>query len=71
MVVLLPLLEFYVFYLHILHTCCNLLSMRLMRYEGKCEGSVKDVKVRVGDQTPKIGVLMRCKVQKQSEMRRV
>ncbi|MCQ2259177.1 MAG: hypothetical protein MJZ41_14500 [Bacteroidaceae bacterium] len=45
--------------------------MRLMRYEGKCEGSVKDVKVRVGDQTPKIGSFMRYKVQKQSEMRRV
>ena len=45
--------------------------MRLMRYECKCEGSVKDVKVRVGDQTPKMGVLVRCKVQKQSEMRYV
>ena len=51
--VLLLYLEFYVFYLHILHTYRNLLCVKLMWYEGKYEGSVKDVKVGVGDGPPK------------------
>ena len=63
-VLLLSLLVFYVFYLHILHTYCNLLCIRLMWYEGKCEGSVKDVKVGGGDMLPKMGVFVSCKVQK-------
>ena len=53
MCVLLSFLEFYVFYLHILHTCCNLLCMKMMEYEGKCEGRVKDVKEGVVEEPPK------------------
>ena len=63
MAVLLPLLEFYVFYLHILHTCHNLLCVRIMWCVGKCEGSVKVVKVVVSGIPPKIGLFVCCKVQ--------
>lgn len=63
MCVLLSLLEYYVFYLHILHTCCNLLCMKMMEYEGKCEGRVKDVKEEVGDMTPKTRIFVHRRVQ--------